>query len=268
MPRSLAKPEEPIQSIDLHAFGDASAKGVSATVFAVVQQPSGSNQGLLTAKLRLSKKGLTIPRLELVSGHMAANLVHNVKKALEGFPVNRVVGWLDSSVALHWIRGNGEYKQFVGNRVRKIQEKSYIEWRHVGTHENPADIASRGGNLDQSSNLDRVDRARLAVKPREMATKYRDTHHRGNSSRSQNSERVVRCSSTRRRQTRQYHGEVRLLESNTRHSLGVSICAQHEKCPQKQSLGTINYSGDKQTSATVGEASASKMRRNRELQRR
>ena len=151
MPRSLAKPEEPIQLIDLHAFGDASAKGVSATVFAVVQQPSGSNQGLL--KSRLSKKGLTIPRLELVSGHMAANLVHNVKKALEGFPVNRVVGWLDSSVALYWIRGNGEYKQFVGNRVRKIQEKSYIEWRHVGTHANPADIASRGGNLDQSSNL-------------------------------------------------------------------------------------------------------------------
>ena len=145
MPRSLAKPEEPIQSIDLHAFGDASAMGVSATVFAVVQQPSGSNQGFLTAKSRLSKKGLTIPRLELVSGHMAANLVHNVKKALEGFPVNLVVGWLDSSVALHWIRGNGEYKQFVGNRVRKMQEKSYIEWRHVGTHENPAYIASRGG---------------------------------------------------------------------------------------------------------------------------
>ena len=89
--------------------------GVSATVFAVVKQPSGSNQGLLTAKSRLSKKGLTIPRIELVSGYMAANLVHNVKKALEGFPVNRVVGWLDSSVALHWIRGNGEYKQFVGN---------------------------------------------------------------------------------------------------------------------------------------------------------
>ena len=104
-----------------------------------------------------------------------------------------------------------------------------------------------------------VDRARLAVKPREMATKYRDTHHRGNSSRSQNSERVVRCSSTRRRQTRQYHGEVRLLESNPRHSLGVSICAQHERCPRKQNLGAIDYSGDKQTSATVGEASASKM---------
>ena len=188
---------------------------------------------------------------------MAANLVHNVKKALEGFPVNHVVGWLDSSVALHWIRGNGEYKQFIGNRVRKIQEKSYIEWRHVGTQE-PSRHCEPWWKLRPVVKLV-VDRARLAVKPREMATKYRDTHHRGNASRSQNSERVVHCSSTRRRQIRQYHGEVRLLESNPRHSLGVSICAQHEKCPREQNLRAINYSGDKQTSATVGEVSASTM---------
>ena len=102
------------------------ARRESATVFAVVQQPSGSNQGLLTAKSRLSKKGLTIPRLELVSGHMAANLVHNVKKALEGFPVNRVVGWLDSSVALHWIRENGEYKQFVGTECERYKRRAAL----------------------------------------------------------------------------------------------------------------------------------------------
>ena len=94
-----------ILSIDLHAFGDASGKGVSTAVYAVVEQPSGMNKGLVTAKSRLSKKGLTIPRLELVSGHMATNLVYNVNEALEGFPVRKVYGWLDSTVALHWIRG-------------------------------------------------------------------------------------------------------------------------------------------------------------------
>ena len=114
VPRSLAKPEEPIKSIELHAFGDASGIGVSAAVYAIVQQPSSVSSGLVTAKSRLAKKGLTIPSLELVSGHMATNLVHNVKESLEGFPVQRVVGWLDSTVALHWIRGNGEFKQFVG----------------------------------------------------------------------------------------------------------------------------------------------------------
>ena len=78
-------------------------KGISAAVYTVVEQPSGRNQGLDTAKSGLSKKGLTIPHLELVSGHMATNLVYNVEEALEGFPVRKVYGWLDSTVALHWI---------------------------------------------------------------------------------------------------------------------------------------------------------------------
>ena len=58
-----------------------------------------------------------------------------------------VLCWLDSSVALHWIRGNGSYKQFVANRVEKIQQHTGVEWRHVNTEENPADLASRGGSV-------------------------------------------------------------------------------------------------------------------------
>ena len=111
----------------------------------MVHQASSVNLGLLAAKSRLAKKGLTIPRLELVSAHMAANLVENVKNALEGQPVRSVHGWLDSTVALHWIRGEGSaYKQFVANRVNKIKDKAYIQWRHVGTDQNPADIGTRG----------------------------------------------------------------------------------------------------------------------------
>ena len=125
-------------------------KGISAAVYTVVEQPSGRNQGLVTAKSWLSKKGLTIPHLELVSGHMATNLVYNVKEALEGFPARKVYGWLDSTVALHWFRGNGEYKQFVGNQVRKIQEKQ-ITWRHIPTEENP--VGSRGGDVSKLTTL-------------------------------------------------------------------------------------------------------------------
>ena len=153
LPRSLVQHHEKILSIDLHGFGDASAKGVSAAVYAVVKQPSGTSNGLVTAKSRLAKKGLTTPRLELTSGHMVANLVHNVKETLQGFPVQSTHCWLDSTVALHWIRGNGEYKQFVGNRVAKIQEKQYIKWRHVGTAENPADLGSRGSSADKLTAL-------------------------------------------------------------------------------------------------------------------
>ena len=82
---------------------------------------------------------------------MSTSLVYNVKEALQGFPVRSVHCWLDSSFALHWIRGNGEYKQFVSNRVRKIQEKNYIQWRYVSSEENPADLGSRGGQVEESS---------------------------------------------------------------------------------------------------------------------
>ena len=99
VPRSLAAFREPITAIDLHAFGDTSGTGTAAAVYAVVQQPSGTNQGLLAAKSRLAKKGLTIPRLELVSAHMAPNLVANVKDALQDHSIRSVYGWLDSTVA-------------------------------------------------------------------------------------------------------------------------------------------------------------------------
>jgi hypothetical protein len=75
---------------------------------------------------------LSIPRLELVSEYMAANPAENTKNAL------------DSTIALYWIKGGGTYKQFVANRVRKINEKEFIEWRHVTTDQNQADVGSRG----------------------------------------------------------------------------------------------------------------------------
>ena len=34
---------------------------------------------------------------------------------------------------------------FVANRVRKIQQHDVIQWRHVKSEENPADLGSRGG---------------------------------------------------------------------------------------------------------------------------
>ena len=116
----------------------------------MVRQASGTTQELVTAKARLSKQGLTIPRLELVAGHMAINLVNNVRHALTGFPVASVHCWLDSAVALHWIRGGGEYRQFVANRVRKIRACEVNEWRHVPTDENPADLGGRGGPVNST----------------------------------------------------------------------------------------------------------------------
>ena len=103
VPRSLAVHHEEVQYIELHAFGDASRKGVAAVVYAVVVQELGVDEGIVAAQVRLAKKGLTIPRLELVSSYMAVNLLTNVTEALKGFLLTAKYCWLDSTVALYWM---------------------------------------------------------------------------------------------------------------------------------------------------------------------
>ena len=128
---SLATAKEPVQATDLNVFGDTNGTGTVTAVYAVNYQESDTKQGLVAAKARLAKIGPTIPRLELVAAHMAANPVDNVRNALEG-------------CALHSIAGKGNYKQFVSNRVAQINAKDYIKWSHVNSRQNPADVGSRG----------------------------------------------------------------------------------------------------------------------------
>ena len=110
----------------MHAFGDASGNGVSTVIYITVTQDSGTSQGLLTAKARFAKKGLTTPRLELVAAHMTANVVDNVKTTLKEYPVKKVYGWLDSSVALYWIKGENQCKQFVTTECRRLKRKNSL----------------------------------------------------------------------------------------------------------------------------------------------
>ena len=109
-----------------------------------MNQPSAISQGLVASKSRISKRDLTIPRLELVSTHMACNLISNVKSALKNQNVRSVTGWTDSTVVLCWLNRQGSYNQFVRNRVNKILERDDINWQYVPTRDNPADLGSRG----------------------------------------------------------------------------------------------------------------------------
>ena len=58
----------------LHVLGDASVLGCCAAAYIVVYQPASVNQGLIDSKSRLSKRDMTIPRLERIAAHMATNL--------------------------------------------------------------------------------------------------------------------------------------------------------------------------------------------------
>jgi hypothetical protein len=145
IPRSITKPDQKIIAIELHGFGDASKEGCCSAIYAVVHHSEGTTAQLLTAKSRIAKRETSIPRLELIAGHMVVNSLDNVRNALHRYPITATFGWLDSTVALYWILNNNkEWKQFISNRVFKINQKKDITWRHCPTKENPADIGSRG----------------------------------------------------------------------------------------------------------------------------
>ena len=120
IPRSVTRGVGRIQVVHLHVFADASNIACSAVTIAVVEGETGVVKGLLTSKSRVSKRNTSIARLELVSGQMAANMVRNLHKALKRWPIVSTTVWMDSMVALYWIRNPGKpWKVFVSNRVKK-----------------------------------------------------------------------------------------------------------------------------------------------------
>ena len=146
VPRSLTSAWIPVTEIELHGFGDASKKGCSAALYAVVKQGEQQEQSLLVSKSRIAKEDLIVPRLELVAAHMVANLLENVQKALERCPITGTYAWSDNTVVLCWIKNTGiNWKQFIANRVAKIRQKEGLQWRYCPTRENPTHIGSRGG---------------------------------------------------------------------------------------------------------------------------
>ena len=117
----------------LHGFGDACKRAYCAVVYLVCKLDSGVTRvSLLASKTRVAPiKELTIPRLELMSGRIFAQLVHKVRTALESeLRLNGTRLWLDSN-ALCWIKNNGEWKQLVSHRVKEILKLSDRQnWGH------------------------------------------------------------------------------------------------------------------------------------------
>ena len=153
MPRSIPIKIGLITEIDIHLFSDASIDRVCTVAYAVVYQANKISRNLITSKSRLAKKNISIPRLELIAAHMSSNLAGNLKCSLSKFNIRDVYAWSDSTVTLHWSKDNREYKVFVCNRVAKLKENSFINWKYVPAKQNPADLGSRGcdiGKLGQN----------------------------------------------------------------------------------------------------------------------
>ena len=71
------------------------------------------------------KHNSTIPRLELISTHMGANLVqkkNGIRKSKREIS-HRLARQHKS---LYWLNVKGNYRQFVRNIINKIREKEFI----------------------------------------------------------------------------------------------------------------------------------------------
>nr|CAI5820348.1 unnamed protein product [Callosobruchus analis] len=141
--------------IEIHGFADASIQAYGGCVYIKSVSSSACSVELLCAKSKVAPlKTLTTPRLQLCA---ALTLARLISKVLESTDVkfDRIVCWSDSTIVLGWLKTPPNLlKPFVDNRVAEIQKITQsFEWRHVPTHDNPADLLSRGVKPENVSKM-------------------------------------------------------------------------------------------------------------------
>lgn len=137
-------------NIQLHGFADSSEQAYGACIYIRSTSNSQTLCRLLCATSKVAPiKRVTIPRLELSAAVLLAKLYKRTTRALN-IPIHSSYLWTDSAIVLTWIQNpSNRWKTFVGNRVASIQEKTATAvWRHVPSQANPADIISRGMDLE------------------------------------------------------------------------------------------------------------------------
>ncbi len=147
IPRRLSLNDHPVVFRALHGFADTSSVAYGVAIYLrQVHEGGDTTIALLTAKSRvLPLKPLTIPRAELVAAHLLARLMLRVSELLQ-IPLPHLFAWSDSEIVLHWLtKTPTSLDRFIANRISAIQSKlPASHWRHVGSKDNPADLASRG----------------------------------------------------------------------------------------------------------------------------
>ncbi|XP_055590106.1 uncharacterized protein LOC129742256 [Uranotaenia lowii] len=146
VPRRILSIDQPTR-LFLHGYCDASELAYGAVVYL----RAIDNRGNTSSRLLCSKSKVcpinrpTIPRSELCAAALLAELIRTVKDNLR-MEIHKTVAFSDSMTALAWISGDpSRWKTFVANRVVQINEVlPAINWRHVPTKQNPADLLSRG----------------------------------------------------------------------------------------------------------------------------
>jgi hypothetical protein len=115
-----------IANQQLHLFCDSSTKAYGAVGYLRSEDEDGNVIiSIVLSKVRVAPvKQITLPRLELLGGHVAVKVASAIKVALEIEQIETFY-WTDSQASLAWIKGDpSRWQQYVSNRVRLIQERS------------------------------------------------------------------------------------------------------------------------------------------------
>ncbi|XP_050296650.1 uncharacterized protein LOC126736367 [Anthonomus grandis grandis] len=137
--------------VELHGFSDSSESAYGCSVYL----RSINNVGAIDCRLYFAKtrvapvQAISIPRLELQAAVLLARLVSKCLSTIS-FEIQNIYLWTDSTIVLAWLsREPKTWQTFICNRVSEIQQLTNItDWNHISTHENPADILSRGSQTN------------------------------------------------------------------------------------------------------------------------
>ncbi|XP_053686038.1 uncharacterized protein LOC128735581 [Sabethes cyaneus] len=148
IPRRVIDSRAPVR-LFLHGYSEASERAMGACIYVrSIDEAGNRSSHLLCAKSKIAPIGnnrSTIPRLELHAAVILAKLINNVSAALQ-IQFHETRAYSDSQVVLAWIAGGAsKWKTYVANRVANIATLlPSINWYHVCTQDNPADVISRG----------------------------------------------------------------------------------------------------------------------------
>ena len=96
---------------------------------------------------------ITIPHLELLAVLLGVRATKFTADQLK-LPIQRSLLFSDSACVLYWLQTNKPLPRFIHNRLLEIRQHKDLEFWHVQTSDNPADLPTRGldpGALAKSS---------------------------------------------------------------------------------------------------------------------
>ncbi|KAH9409335.1 hypothetical protein TYRP_010338 [Tyrophagus putrescentiae] len=140
-PRNLLPDDD--SKVTLRVYADASEKAVAVVAYCC----SSKGNFHILAKTKLARTA-TMPELELDALGMAAAVAHQLSTI---YPFVNITICGDSKCNLQRLRQHpNKQKPSIALRIRKIAKLApTATFRHVGTKENLADIASRGSTMEQ-----------------------------------------------------------------------------------------------------------------------